>query len=87
MKNCLLSKTNLWKFSKLWSRSIQAEQDRQNKVKTIEEIEKMEREFSETLNQVQRYLNNTFSEMFHGEQSPKIEPTARQSGEGSKKLD
>ena len=51
--------------------------DRQNKVKTIEEIEKMEQEFSETLNQVQRYLNNTFSEMFHGEQSPKIEPTAR----------
>ena len=48
MKNCLLNKTSLWEVFKPWSRSIEAQQIAK-KVKTVEEIKEMDREFTETL--------------------------------------
>ena len=62
--------------------------DRQSRTKTIEEIEKMEHDFSEVINRAQQYLDNTFRDVFSHAKSSRVKPASTiQPGEGYKQSD
>ena len=62
--------------------------DRQNRTKTMEEIEKMEHDFSEVITRAQQYLDNTFTDVCSHANSSRVKPASRiQPGEGYRQSD